>query len=401
MTGIQHTVSGWLGAAALAIGAMAYGQDPAVIKIVSSLPHTGSANAQNLTITNGIRMAIEEVGGKVGSFTIKYEAWDDASPERGQWDPAVEAANADKAIADPDIMAYIGTFNSGAAKISMPKLNRAGLLMVSPANTWPGLTKPGLGEPNEPMVYQPSGRITYFRVVPADDIQGAVGAEWAKEMGCKRAFIVHDRELYGKGIASVFEKSAKELGIAVTGVEGIDPKAANYRSLVTKIRQTNSDIVYFGGTTQTNAGQLAKDIRSAGLKIPYMVPDGCYEQAFIEAAGAETLEGNTFITFGGVPPTMLTGKGKEFYEKYLAKFGSVPEGYAAYGYECSKVALTAIAGAGRKDRLAIVEAASKIKDFEGALGTWSFDANGDTSLTLMSGNAVKNGKFEFVKMLGH
>src|SRR5258708_4071563 len=168
--------------------------DSPVIKIVSSLPRTGSATAQAQTMVNGIRMAIEEVGGKIGDFTIAYEDWDDASPERGQWDPAVEAENAQKAVKDPDIMAYIGTYNSGAAKIAMPVLNQASLAMVSPANTYPGLTKPGMGEANEPAVYRPSGKINYFRVVPADDIQGEVAAHFAKEIGIKKVFILDDRE---------------------------------------------------------------------------------------------------------------------------------------------------------------------------------------------------------------
>ena len=94
-----------------------------MIKIVSSLPRTVSANAQAQTMVNGIRMALDEVHGKIGEFTIAYEDWDDASPERGQWDPAAEAANAHKAVSDPDIMAYIGTYNSGAAKIAMPMAN--------------------------------------------------------------------------------------------------------------------------------------------------------------------------------------------------------------------------------------------------------------------------------------
>jgi len=137
---------------------VAFAADSQVIKIVSSLPRTGSANAQSTTLVNGIKIAIDEVGGKIGDFTLAYEDWDDASPERGQWDPAVEAENAQKAVKDPDIMAYIGTYNSGAAKISMPILNQASLVMVSPANTYPGLTKPHTGEANEPQVYRPSGK---------------------------------------------------------------------------------------------------------------------------------------------------------------------------------------------------------------------------------------------------
>src|SRR6185436_5850349 len=158
------------------------------------------------TIVNGIKLAIEEVGGKVGNFTIEYADWDDASPQRGNWDPALEAANADRAIKDPDVMVYIGTYNSGAAKISIPKLNQAGLVMLSPANTYPGLTKPGTGEANEPQIYRPSGKINYYRVVPADDLQGSLAAEWAKNLGVTKVFVTHDLELYGKGIADIFKK---------------------------------------------------------------------------------------------------------------------------------------------------------------------------------------------------
>jgi len=125
-------------------------QDANVIKIVSSLPRTGSARGQTDTIVNGILMAVEESGHKIGAFTIKYEDLDDATAAAGQWTAEKEAANADQAIKDPDVMVYIGTYNSGAAKVSMPKLNQAGLLMISPANTWPGLTKPGKGDPGEP-----------------------------------------------------------------------------------------------------------------------------------------------------------------------------------------------------------------------------------------------------------
>lgn len=371
-----------------------------VIKIVSSLPRTGSANAQAQTMVNGIKMAIEEVGGKVGDFTIVYEDWDDASPERGQWDPALEAGNAQKAVKDASIMAYIGTYNSGAAKISMPILNQASLVMVSPANTYPGLTKPHTGEANEPQVYRPTGKINYFRVVPADDIQGEVAALWAKELGAKKVFILHDRELYGKGVADVFKRACAKFGIQVVGYEGIDPKAANYRSLVTKIKSAGAELVYFGGTTQTNAGQLAKDLVSGGVKAKFMVPDGCREQAFIEAAGKDNLEGRAYVTFGGLPPSELKGKGRDFYEAYKKKYNAEPEAYAVYGYEAARVVLDSIHRAGKPDREAIRQAVANVRDFEGALGKWSFDENGDTSLKIMMVETVKDGKFTPVKIVG-
>jgi branched-chain amino acid transport system substrate-binding protein len=373
------------------------------VKIVSSLPRTGSANAQTTSMVNGIKMAIAEVGGKIGDIALSYEDWDDASPQRGNWDPAVEAQNADKAIADKAVVAYIGTYNSGAAKISMPKLNDAGIVMVSPANTAPNLTKAGFGEPNEPAVYRPSGKVNYFRVVPTDDVQGAVAADYAKELGAKKVFVLNDREVYGKGVAGVFEKRAKEIGLEVVGIDGIDAKASNYKSLVTKIKQAGADLVYFGGTTQTNAGQLAKDIVAGGLKAKLIVPDGCYEKAFIEAAGEKALAGRAFITFGGVDPKLLTGKGKDFYENYKKTYGSEPEGYAVYGYESAKVVIAAMEriqkSGGKIDRASVLAEVGKTKDFAGALGTWSFDANGDTTNRTMSVNTVKDGDFSTVKVV--
>ena len=117
------------------------------LKIVSSLPMTGSSLTQTQTIVNAEQLRLAQANNQAcgGKYTISYEAWDDASAAQGQWDPAVETENGNKAAADPSIIAYLGTFNSGAAKLSIPILDQAGpLVMISPANTYPGLTKPRL-----------------------------------------------------------------------------------------------------------------------------------------------------------------------------------------------------------------------------------------------------------------
>ncbi|HWQ13095.1 MAG TPA: branched-chain amino acid ABC transporter substrate-binding protein [Roseiflexaceae bacterium] len=370
------------------------------IVIVSSLPRTGSSKGQTDTVVNAIKQRLEKDNYQAcnGQFTIEYRDWDDATAAKGAWDEAAEAANANKAAADPDVMVYIGTFNSGAAKISIPILNAVDLVMISPANTYPGLTKPGKGEPDEPDKYYPTGKRNYARVVPADDLQGAAAAKWAKSLGATSVYILDDAELYGKGIADVFNRTATEIGLNVLGQESIDGKAADYRALAAKILDLNPDLVYYGGITQNNAGQLLKDIKSEGYQGMFMGPDGIYEQAFIEAAGPDVAEG-TYVTFGGVPPTQLTGAGKEWYDEYKAKYGSEPEVYAVYGYEAANVAMAAINKVCAKDRAAIRDAVFATKDFEGVLGTWSFDENGDTTLTTMSGAQVKAGKFEFVSVL--
>jgi branched-chain amino acid transport system substrate-binding protein len=375
-----------------------------LIKIVSSLPRTGSSNAQSSSIVNGIKLAIEARGGKIDGVVISYQDLDDASPERGTWDPALEAANADKAAKDQDVFGYIGPYNSGAAKISMPILNKARLAMVSPGNTYPGLTKLGFGEANEPAVYRPSGTINYFRVVPSDDLQGAIAAKWAKELGSKRIFIVHDRELYGRGIADVFKSSSAKFNLEIVGFEGIDPKSSNFKALATKIRSSQADAIFFGGTTQTGAPQLVKDIRSSGVKATFIAPDGCFENAFIEAAGKHNLEGNSYITFGGVPASQLTGKGAQFAALYEKRFSEPPQAYAVYGYEAANVLLNAIQQALSSPqgltREVVIEKLKEVKNYQGALGNWSFDENGDTTLTTMSVNNIKSGKFNFITLLG-
>ncbi len=383
---------------------------PKKITIVSSLPRTGNARQQTDTIVNGIRMALDDVNGKVGDFEINYRDLDDATASAGEWTQDQEAANAQTAAADPDVMVFIGPYNSGAAKISMPILNRAGLLMISPANTTPWLTKPNPDNPSEPGVYRPTGKLNYCRVVPTDDLQGPLGADWAKEMGIKTVYVLDDNEVYGKGLANLFKDRCEEIGIKVLGRDSIDARALEFRSLMTKIKTKNPDLIYFGGTTQTKGGQIAKDIAAVGLTAKLMVPDGCMETAFIDAAGPENVNDRCFITFGGLPAEAFIDAKPEFIEKnkaakefadaYQKRFGRIPEAYAIYGYEAGKVALDAIRRAGKKDRAAITDACLKTKDFKGALGTWSFDENGDTTLKKLSGNTVHDGKFRFVKQLG-
>lgn len=394
-----HVIFGLSLLVALAVAA-GCGSSANTIKIVSSLPRTGSAKPQTDSMANGIKMALDEVSHKVGDFTIRYEDMDDATATAGQATDDQEQANAFEAAHDPAVMVYIGPYNSGVARGSMKLLNNAGLLMISPANTAVGLTKPGLGEPGEPEKYRPSGKINYFRVVPADDLQGTCGAEWAHDMGIKKVYVLDDKQVYGNGLATIFEKKARELGIQIVGHDSLEPNTQEFRSKVTEILSLNPDMVYFGGTTQTKGGQLCKELFEAGFKGKLMVPDGCMENAFIEAAGPENANDRVLVTFGGVVPVKLTGSGKEFVDQYKAKFGRMPEAYAIYAYEAAKVALDAIRRAGAKDRGKIVNACQETKDFPGALGTWSFDENGDTTLKKLSGSVVHDGKFEFVKMLG-
>lgn len=378
------------------------GSDPNKIKIVSSLPRTGSAQGQTDTIVNGIKMAIDEFGGKVGDLKIEYFDWDDATAAQGQWSAEAEGANAQKAAADPDVMVFIGPYNSGAAKVSMPILNEAGLLQISPAATWPGLTKPVPGDKTgEPGIYRTGKQMTFCRVCPTDFVQGPLSAVFAKEeLKAKTVYILDDKELYGNGIATLFKRKCEEIGIKVLGHESITVTAVEFGSVMTKIKAMNPDLVYFGGTTQSKGGQIAKDMKNAGLTCPMMAPDGCYEQAFIDSAGADNLNGRVYVTIGGSDPAKLTGAGAEFVKRYQEKYKKMPEAYAVYGYESGKVFLEAVKKVGKKDRNLIRQAVldkNVVHDY--AVGKWSFDDDGDTTLKMLTISRVEDGKFTPVKTL--
>lgn len=367
------------------------------LKVVSSLPLTGSARLQTEMMERAIRMAFEEAGYRCGPFTVEYESWDDATAQAGTWDPAKEKENASRAAADPEVVAYIGTYNSGAAKISIPILNQAGMVMISPGNTYTGLTKPGSGEKGEPEIYYPTGVRNYCRVVPADDLQGAAGAAWAAALGVKTVYILDDKELYGKGIAAVFEAECRRLGIRVLAREGIDGKAPDFRAVMNKVKESGAELVYYGGTIQNGAAKLVKDLRDSGSRARFMGPDSLKDSAFLQAAGGAA-EG-VLCTLGSLPAEQMNQAGKTWYKAYRERYGAEPEAFAIYGYEAARVVLAGIGTAKTGDRAAIRNAVMATRDYPGLLGTWSFDANGDTSLSAMSGFEVKDGGFLFARRL--
>jgi branched-chain amino acid transport system substrate-binding protein len=372
------------------------------VKIVSDLPLQGANRAQTTTMVNAIEMAIEERGGKAGSATIEYESLDDATAQAGQWDEAKCAENAQTAAQDEEVVGWIGPFNSGCAAVEIPILNEAGLGMISPANTYIGLTKPG-GEPDEPEKYYPTGERNYTRVIVADDEQGQAGALLMEEEGVESVYILDDKETYGKGLADQTQKSAEELGIQVVGREGIDGSAANYRSLMNKIARVDPDAIYFGGIIENNAGQLIKDKVGAGMSnddVLFIGPDGIFVDTFISQAG-NAAEG-AYITFGGLPESELSAKGKQFVQDYESQHDDAVQPYTAYAYEAANVMLDAIERAskeGEVTREAVLQQIFATEDFNGVLGTWSFDEDGDTSLTELSVQRVENGQFEYQRTI--
>ena len=379
------------------------------IKIYTSWPLQGAMVPEGTGMKNGVNLALDQNKNEAGGYCLEVVNLDDASPQTGKWDGAVEAENANKAVADPDAMVYIGTYNSGAAKVSMTITQRAHMAMVTPANTYPGLTKKAGAAPGEPEIYRPLNVVSYFRVPPADDIQGTVGARWAKKLGHKKVYILNDQELYGKGIADVFEAEAKKIGLEVLGNEGIDYKQPDQKPILTKIRASGADLVYMGAVVETGAQTIIRQMKDLGMvapKVSFMGPDGLYEEELLKAATCDAALGvGMRISFASLPFEQMTGKGGEIYKLYKERYKIEPTSYALYSWEAAEVAINAIKKAGTKDREKIRAAIAETKDFNGLNGKWSFDKNGDTTMDVMSGFKVVKAdgpigcKFEFAEVL--
>lgn len=377
------------------------------LDVWTSLPMQGSAKGSSESMINAAKLALEKRGGVVAGWTINYQPQDDSTADAGKWTPEKETDNATRAVSNDKLVAYVGTYNSGAAKIAIPILCAAGLVMVSPANTYPGLTKPGKGEADEPGKYYSNckdGVKNFVRVTPSDDLQSPVAAQWAKDLGAKKVFVLDDTEIYGKGAADAFEAAATQIGLTVLGHAQAPGKSTDYKALAAKIKDAGPELIYYGGVPQNNSGQLWKDIKEALPDVKMMGPDGMYQDAFITGAGAAA-EG-TYFTFGGLDPATYTGDAAAFRDAYKAKYGDAIDTYAIYTYESMNIVLDAIQKAvdgGAKDaaaiRAAVLKNITSIKDYKGVLGTWSFDENGDTSLTTFGGVQVKSGKYVFVSQL--
>jgi branched-chain amino acid transport system substrate-binding protein len=373
-------------------------QDPrgSQIKLVSSLTRSGSSRGQSDSIVNAVRLRLEDSGYRAAGMPVVYEDLDGGSEERGSWDAGRERANAHRAAADSEVVAYIATLDTDAAPYSIPITNRAGpLLQVSPCNTYPGLTKP-FG-PGEPEIHYPTGIRSYARTAMSDDLQGLFAAQWAAELGAKRIAVLHDGEPCGRGVAEPFGSACVALGLELVELPlAIAAKQNDYRDLAARVARLAPDLVFYGGIIQNGAGPLWRDIRTALPTATMMGADTLFEHAFIEDA-AKHAEG-TLITFGGVPPALLHGRGRAFYKRYVETFGCEPECYAASAYDAAGVVLAAVEQVGRNDRAAITRAALATRDFDGLLGRWSFDANGDIDLRHATRLTVRDGEFSYLEV---
>jgi branched-chain amino acid transport system substrate-binding protein len=373
------------------------------VTVYSSLPLQGASRPIGEALVNGMRLAFTQADFRSGDVTVDYVSLDDSTAQAGVWTPEAESANARRAVQDDSAVAYLGTFNSGAAAIAIPLLNEGGLAMLSPGNTAVGLTsaEPGANtNAGEPDIYYPTGVRNYARIVPRDTIQGAALATVMDDDGCTRVAILHDQEVYGSGLADNIAIAAGDLGLPIVSSEGIDPRAANHRSVASALAADGIDCFVFSGITANGAVQLFKDVAAALPDAKLYGPDGVAESTFYDPAEGglpADVSARIKVTVATLSPDEYSEEGRRFFADYEEAYGEAnPNPYAIYGYEAASLILDVLERAeNATDRNAVRQALFETTDRESVLGTYSVDENGDTTLTTYGVYRIEDGLLAF------
>jgi branched-chain amino acid transport system substrate-binding protein len=345
-------------------------------------------------ISQAIDLAIKQRQGEFQAFTIEHVALDGGSEESGEWSTERERGNALAAAGDPSVVAYIGPYNSGAAKISLPITNKAGLLHGSPTTTWPGLTEPGW-EDGEPGIYYPSGERNFVRLMPSDAQEAFAAAQWAAALGLKRAYVLNDGSAYSTGLARSFVAAAPASGIEVVGEGGYE--ASKVIDVADRIARSQADLLFYAPSSTQAAAALAKALEKAGAEVVVIASDTAINNRFAETVGESASDWRFIHNYAPLP--VESGGAQTFTSAFQQAYGAPPSLFAANVYDLTNLVVDAIKQAGGNDRAAITRQVRSTRGYSGASGAITFDENGDRIEWTMSGYRLAGGKFVVDRLL--
>ena len=373
-----------LGIAALA-GLVGLGTANAqkTVKVGITLPLTGADAEDAVHIKNGAVMAIDEANaaGAIPGYKIDIVVYDSGTATAGQYDPAQAATNTKKLVADPAVVANVGPMMSGEGKAMTPILSEANLATITPSSTNPDITDPKMAAQ-----FKPKGKAIYFRTVTTDAYQGPNMANWMHDkLKIKSVYVLDDSGAYGVGIADSFQKQAEKIGIKVLGRDQLNPKEADYTTVLTKIKALKPDALYYGGVGQAGV-KLAKQAYDIIPNIPKAGGDGMQGQTILQGVGFPAAEG--WYSTNASPHVTEDPAAADWAKRYKAKFNNAPyDDYTVTSYDAALVVIDAIkrtVAAGKevnRDNVRDAMQSSHIKTIQGEL---SFDANGDLLTKVVS-----------------
>jgi branched-chain amino acid transport system substrate-binding protein len=350
------------------------------VRIGSAAPLTGPQAHYGADFTNGVTLAVEDfnatkpvIGGK--PIRIVLDSQDD------QADPRTATSVAQKLV-DSGIKGMLGNFNSGTAIPASRIYAQAGIPQISTA-TAPEYTQQGFK--------------TTFRMMTSDIQQGAVdGAFVVKDLKLKKIAIIDDRTAYGQGLADQFEKAAKAAGAKIVDREYTNDKAIDFRAILTKIKQSAPEAIFYGGT-DAQAAPLAKQMHSLGIKTTLVGGEMVKTPTFLKIAGSAA-EG-TVASLAGLPLEDMPG-GKAYVEKYKKRFNSDVQTYSPYAYDGTMALFTAMKQADSTEPSKYLPFLAKIHMTGVTTPDLEYDARGDLKNGGITMYKVVNGEWTVLKSVG-
>jgi branched-chain amino acid transport system substrate-binding protein len=383
------------------------------ISIASELPTTGTDGTEGLPAQNAVELAVNQNKDLGGGYTLSLIKYNDVSTTLGKHDPSLGATNVTNMVANPCIFGFVGPFNSNVGITEIPISEDAGLAMISPANTNPGLTLQQYAQANgiDFGTLHPAGKPeSYFRIPGNDVAQGTLDADLAigaapDGLGAKSAYVVDDQETYGVGIANYFTSEFQNKGGTILGRDGIPANgAAQIPGLAQKIAAKHPDVVYYGGVTSGGGGTLKAQLVAAGYTGPMVGGDGIADDGgFLTQAGA-TNANNTYGSVGAPDSSTFTsGAAAQFVSDYKAAYSGDLGAYSANSYDSAKILIQVlkalISGGKTITRAAVLDGVQNV-DYNGVTGHITFDKNGDNSAGgIFALYVVKDGQWAFLRQV--
>jgi branched-chain amino acid transport system substrate-binding protein len=381
------------------------------LTIYGSAPLEGPDRDAAADVVRGERLALAQAGGRVGRYDVRFVALDAATPKARSWDPAQISQNARRAANDPAAIAYLGELDNNSSAISIPLLNEAGVLEVSPLDTAMALTTHSRAVAGSPERYYPNlreaGR-TFARLVPNDRVQAAALVQYMAGEGVRRVALLVDEDTTALALAEVVRAGLPEAGIALAADEAVDGDARDHRDLVQRVLAQRPDaVLYAGGAhdlrVRVDTERLWRELAAAAPGLKLFAPDTLADPRFLSAIGVAG-EG-TYVTRPVLALSAYPPPARRFARTFATRYGARPAPEALYGYEAMRGVLAATrsavraAGAGTLTRTAVAHAFFGSGRLRSVLGTYAIDAHGDTSLTTYGAYRVVDGRLRYERAL--
>ncbi|MFI2610109.1 branched-chain amino acid ABC transporter substrate-binding protein [Kitasatospora sp. NPDC018619] len=354
-------------------------------------PLTGDLSALGLGIRNSVDLAVKKANetNEVPGVKFEIKALDDTGK------PAPGQQNATQLVGDAKVLGVVGPLNSSVAQSMQQIFDDANLVEVSPANTGVALSqgeKWASGEKKRPFK-------SYFRTATTDAVQGPFAAQYLFNDAKKtKVFLIDDQKTYGAGLAGTFKGEFTKLGGTLVGEEHVNPDDRDFAAIVTKVRSSGAEAVYYGGEYPA-AGPLSLQLKEAGVNIPLMGGDGIQSADFIKLNPKSQ---GDLATAVGLPVESLDTAKKFIADYKTAGYKDAYETYGGYSYDSAWAIIEGVKQAVKDnngkvpDRKAVRDAVQKVT-FDGVTGKVSFDEFGDTTNKQLTVYTVKDGKWAVEK----